>query len=76
MYVDGVEPLFAAHSSFPSANISSTFDPPTGHSNFDYVFDFTGETRPDRTEMVRIILNYIADVFFSSHIPDSDNHYI
>jgi hypothetical protein len=37
-----------------SSNISATFEPPTGHSNFDYVFDFTGEIRYDRTEMIQI----------------------
>jgi len=43
--------------SFPSANISATFEPPAGHSNFDYIFDFTGEVRHDRTEMVVAIFN-------------------
>lgn len=29
------------------------FDPPEGQAAYDYVFDFTGEVRHDRTEMVR-----------------------
>lgn len=28
------------------------FDPPEGQTAYDYVFDFTGEVRHDRTEMV------------------------
>lgn len=36
----------------PLATIQSMFDPPEGHTGFDYVFDFTGEVRHDRTEMV------------------------
>jgi len=41
-----------------SSNITTTFDPPAGHSNFDYVFDFTGEIRPDRTEMIQITTTF------------------
>ncbi|KIK06638.1 hypothetical protein K443DRAFT_674295 [Laccaria amethystina LaAM-08-1] len=36
------------------STIQSMFDPPEGHSGFDYVFDFTGEVRHDRTEMIQI----------------------
>ncbi|KAF8797845.1 hypothetical protein BYT27DRAFT_7265004 [Phlegmacium glaucopus] len=36
------------------SNIPATFEPPAGHSKFDYVFDFTGEVRHDRTEMIQI----------------------
>ncbi|KAF8163117.1 hypothetical protein B0H34DRAFT_780914 [Crassisporium funariophilum] len=37
-----------------ASTIHSTFDPPAGLANFDYVFDFTGEVRHDRTEMIQI----------------------
>lgn len=34
------------------AAIQSAFDPPQGKSEFEYVFDFTGEVRNDRSELV------------------------
>lgn len=72
MYVDGVELFLVTHSSFPSANISATFEPPAGHPSFDYVFDFTGEIRHDRTEMVLITFIRFAGTIFSSFFPDSN----
>ncbi|KAF8078139.1 hypothetical protein FPV67DRAFT_1464325 [Lyophyllum atratum] len=36
------------------ATIASCFDPTEGHDPYDYVFDFTGEVRHDRTEMIQI----------------------
>lgn len=35
------------------ATIPSVFQPAEGQGEFDYVFDFTGEVRYDRTEVVR-----------------------
>ncbi|KAL0947340.1 hypothetical protein HGRIS_013459 [Hohenbuehelia grisea] len=37
----------------PSA-VAQAFDPPEGQTAYDYVFDFTGEARPSRTEPVII----------------------
>ncbi|KAG5645885.1 hypothetical protein DXG03_005032 [Asterophora parasitica] len=37
-----------------AAAVASSFDPPEGHDTYDYVFDFTGEIRHDRTEMIQI----------------------
>lgn len=34
--------------------IPPLFDPPEGKSPYDYVFDLTGEVRPDRLEMIQI----------------------
>ncbi|KAF9456139.1 hypothetical protein BDZ94DRAFT_1276439 [Collybia nuda] len=34
--------------------VASSFDPPDGVTPYDYVFDFTGEVRHDRTEMIQI----------------------
>ncbi|KAH9484181.1 hypothetical protein JR316_0003661 [Psilocybe cubensis] len=36
------------------AAIQSAFDPPAGKPAFDYVFDFTGEVRNDRSELIQI----------------------
>ncbi|KAF9262204.1 hypothetical protein L218DRAFT_1042950 [Marasmius fiardii PR-910] len=32
----------------------SMFDPPEGQAAYDYVFDLTGEIRPDRTDMIQV----------------------
>ncbi|RDB21502.1 hypothetical protein Hypma_011415 [Hypsizygus marmoreus] len=37
-----------------AAAVESSFDPPEGQDPYDYVFDFTGEVRHDRTEMIQI----------------------
>ncbi|KAF9470242.1 NAD(P)-binding protein [Pholiota conissans] len=37
-----------------AATIESAFAPPEDKSDFDYVFDFTGEVRSDRGEMIQI----------------------
>jgi len=37
-----------------ASTIASCFDPPDGQPSYDYVFDFTGEIRVDRTEMIQI----------------------
>ncbi|KDR81431.1 hypothetical protein GALMADRAFT_206951 [Galerina marginata CBS 339.88] len=37
-----------------AATIESAFDAPTGKPDFDYVFDFTGEVRNDRSELIQI----------------------
>ncbi|KAL1746969.1 hypothetical protein HDZ31DRAFT_80791 [Schizophyllum fasciatum] len=37
-----------------ASTISSMFDPPDGVDAYDYVFDFTGEIRPDRLEKIHI----------------------
>ncbi|KAJ3515965.1 hypothetical protein NLJ89_g1421 [Agrocybe chaxingu] len=37
-----------------AAAIQSAFDPPEGKPAFDYVFDFTGEVRYDRSELIQI----------------------
>ncbi|KAL1730285.1 hypothetical protein EV714DRAFT_284314 [Schizophyllum commune] len=37
-----------------ASTIASMFDPPEGVSGYDYVFDFTGEIRPDRLEKIHI----------------------
>ncbi|KAF5386875.1 hypothetical protein D9615_001683 [Tricholomella constricta] len=37
-----------------AATVASSFDPPEGKAPYDYVFDFTGEVRHDRTEMIQI----------------------
>ncbi|KAF8969877.1 hypothetical protein BDZ97DRAFT_1725584 [Flammula alnicola] len=37
-----------------AATIQAAFDPPAGKSEFDYVFDFTGEVRNDRSELIQI----------------------
>ncbi|PPQ86881.1 hypothetical protein CVT25_012600 [Psilocybe cyanescens] len=34
--------------------IESAFEPPAGKPPFDYVFDFTGEVRNDRSELIQI----------------------
>ncbi|KAG6833470.1 hypothetical protein H0H87_006042 [Tephrocybe sp. NHM501043] len=36
------------------AAVASCFVPPEGQSSYDYVFDYTGEIRHDRTEMIQI----------------------
>ena len=36
------------------AVVVSSFDPPEGKAPYSYVFDFTGETKPDRSEPVSI----------------------
>ncbi|ESK85966.1 nad dependent epimerase dehydratase family protein [Moniliophthora roreri MCA 2997] len=36
------------------AIVHSMFDPPEGQPPYDYVFDLTGEVRPDRTDMIQI----------------------
>ncbi|KIM49305.1 hypothetical protein M413DRAFT_438490 [Hebeloma cylindrosporum] len=36
------------------AAIQAAFDPPEGNTAFDYVFDFTGEVRNDRSETIQI----------------------
>ena len=38
-----------------AATVASAFDPPAGKAPYSYVFDFSGEIRHDRTEMVRCI---------------------
>ena len=35
-----------------TAVVISAFDPPEGKAPYSYVFDFTGETKPDRSEPV------------------------
>ncbi|RXW24887.1 hypothetical protein EST38_g929 [Candolleomyces aberdarensis] len=35
------------------AAITSAFEPPEGHAAFEYVYDFTGEVRADRTEVIQ-----------------------
>ncbi|TFK42765.1 hypothetical protein BDQ12DRAFT_696217 [Crucibulum laeve] len=40
------------------AAISSAFDPSEGHGPFEYVFDFTGEVRNDRTEVIQITTTF------------------
>ncbi|KAF9567629.1 hypothetical protein CPC08DRAFT_680950 [Agrocybe pediades] len=42
----------------PSA-IASAFEPPEGQSAFDYVFDFTGEVRNDRSELIQIGTTFV-----------------
>ncbi|KAG5650371.1 hypothetical protein H0H81_012458 [Sphagnurus paluster] len=37
-----------------AAAVASSFDPPEGQDPYDYVFDFTGEVRHDRTEIIQI----------------------
>ncbi|TRM59392.1 hypothetical protein BD626DRAFT_550238 [Schizophyllum amplum] len=37
-----------------ASTIASMFDPPEGVAGYDYVFDFTGEIRPDRPEKIHI----------------------
>ncbi|KJA18608.1 hypothetical protein HYPSUDRAFT_69848 [Hypholoma sublateritium FD-334 SS-4] len=37
-----------------AAAIQSAFIPPEGRSAFDYVFDYTGEVRNDRSELIQI----------------------
>ncbi|GLB35141.1 putative NAD dependent epimerase dehydratase [Lyophyllum shimeji] len=34
--------------------VATCFDPPEGHESYDFVFDFTGEVRHDRTEVIQI----------------------
>ncbi|KAG5716281.1 hypothetical protein E4T56_gene10602 [Termitomyces sp. T112] len=36
------------------AVVASCFEPPEGQAPYDYVFDYTGEVRNDRTEMIQI----------------------
>ncbi|KAF6764986.1 hypothetical protein DFP72DRAFT_869721 [Ephemerocybe angulata] len=38
--------------------IASVFDPPEGQGEFDYVYDFTGEIRTDRTEVIQYSTTY------------------
>ncbi|EAU88398.2 hypothetical protein CC1G_05164 [Coprinopsis cinerea okayama7 len=40
------------------ATISSVFEPNAGQPEFDYVFDFTGEVRYDRTEVIQYNTTY------------------
>ncbi|TFK67905.1 NAD(P)-binding protein [Pluteus cervinus] len=42
-----------ANLTVPSA-VSAALEPADGHEAFDYIFDFTGEIRHDRTEMIQI----------------------
>ncbi|KIY43672.1 hypothetical protein FISHEDRAFT_68077 [Fistulina hepatica ATCC 64428] len=37
-----------------ATTIAAMFDPPEGQDPYDYVFDFTGEIRVDRTELIQI----------------------
>lgn len=39
-----------------AATVSKMFDPPEGQAPYTYVFDFTGEVRHDRPDMVRFSL--------------------
>jgi hypothetical protein len=36
------------------ATVSAALEPPEGQRGYDYVFDYTGEVRHDRTEMIQI----------------------
>ncbi|KAF8894411.1 NAD-P-binding protein [Infundibulicybe gibba] len=41
-----------------AAKVAANFEPPEGQAAYDYVFDFTGEVRHDRTEMIQITTTF------------------
>ena len=41
-----------------TAAVASAFDVPEGKPSFDYVFDFTGEVRHDRSEAVSPLVHF------------------
>lgn len=51
---------------FLIAAVATAFDTPEGKPPFDYVFDFTGEVRLDRNELVSLQLRLF--VFMQWHI--------
>ena len=56
------------------AAIHSAFDPPEGKTAFDYVFDFTGEVRNDRSETVGTSLN--VHILTNSSQLDTNQHHL
>ena len=58
----------------PLAAIHSAFDPPEGKTVFDYVFDFTGEVRNDRSETVGPSPN--VHILTHSFQLDTNQHYL
>lgn len=58
----------------PLAAIHSAFDPPEGKTAFDYLFDFTGEVRNDRSETVSPSPN--VRILIHSSLLDTNQYYL